>query len=1830
MPPPNDDLSGLLGQLNPQQLQGLHSALYSVKYGTLGSDPSQYDQDKIGKLWDAIQPVVARGGGAAHTAVDQIASEPVTAAPKDTRTWFQKLYTPAPDAPEKVEGVVHAMGGKVQSPSQYEAYLNDPAKPKSQWEAFNAGLSKSADELVAGQFMNPLGAVTAAAPIAEAGAVLKAGSALRAGATATKALQAAVEGGDAAKIASATAQAKAALGATQRMKTTADVLKGTSAAAGQLQGIQGDVAAYQDLKEGRYSEGATNAALAVLGHGAGLYDIARNRGVNTAGEIVDSAVRQQPKARPVTSEVVPPPETPKGMVKVQPSPMPRGNASPIDVKPTAVETKTVAPTPSPIPKAETPSAPQTPKDIVEGQGLVYKGELMPGSGVHMLEDPAHPGKTAAIKEPFTAADAATKMQSKLAEFAANPSESPAATLAKNPVVPPKPDTPAASSSPEKTPAWKGADGSLVPSKLPDGPLKALTQLSQGDALAKGINRDDWLAAKKEGERRFGDAPVFANAQSATVKPVENIHSSITRIVNASSHDDLTTRTNEFNQHLETLQTAPPQIQASTADTLEHRAGQASTTASNIQRAVAAQDFAVTVKQLRAQTRFEAETSSRGLVDESNENSEDKTRMASKGRYATPTTESIYNDLVGGRAQGPKARIYDPDTKAPSKIPGGSPEEVAAIKDFVDRSQAALDQHVAEVKAQGGVPTAKQVEDGTRLLEGIQNATGFRHTFKGQTSEINPDQSAWNKWMGKPETSHFAKPTGEEVARRLNKLQTESALATQAATRVRGMLPKDYQATPPVKKESIEQTLHPAEATAVQQAVASPPKPTVVAQSDKPIAKSEPTPRLLQEKPADSPSEYEGHSDDLLHIIQASEDVSSPMKSGIAKLHDITPEEDRDYLAHTIVASNPNMTPKEWAARYAGSLQTLREGLKKGMGVAAQARAQQFAMSGGNVKLGSKGDQSGWIAPSTVTDLIDDINRAAVNGIVKAVDVGRMMHQFVNNGTYGGMPEASKSALYKYRGDINTVEDLGRAAFNGIKESIQAMPMSQRLEAFRKASAGEAMGSPDEQMVRDAIQQMQDRNFIRLRNRGISVEYYEHHIGTRWAKKPNSKSTASVEAQAARMAGASQLQGNQAFKLQRTFKDVLDGMAQGGIPVTTNWIEMSLLDLGNQEKLIAAHDLFDTLTKAGRMGRGVKTANALTEPERVPDNVRASYFPVETVRGEIVMQRGEPYYMEKGELEVLKNALNPDLLRRSVIGKTFMGAKNIISQVALYSPFHFMSIGAKQIAGGVGQGLTRLANQGVVQGDVKEMLGGLKDLVTAVAAPYQNYKRGKALLELGGQTLTGYHAYQGSVNNFLASKNGQFLVKNFGGIDVAKNLISGILEGGMHMGVDSEYSASLRAKVQNSLASAKLLERFKGLALAVPATLEEPMGALMERYIPVVKIGAAAKEIASEQARNAPMIANGEITSEEVNRRAVRRIENRLGQMNWANISMSKGYKNALQFLYTSFTWRIGTLGQMKGAIHHSVQDISNAYAYKRAPTLDPDLANVIGDAVVAMLQGGILMALFGKQAATTIKDWLYPKTGDKDSRGKDIRVSPLSYWSEYEKAGSDFPNGLANYALGGRSPIATSMFEAYNNRNFQGDQISDKEGVASWPGRVGHIFSPKNFMTGSYDRYVQQGMDPKKAAALSFFALNPAPSDMDMTDAEKILSKSERRVQIARSPEERAKQDVKRSIEGAHASKNYPLAKQIAVDALKAKTIAPDEMMDYLTSSSTQSYFERMVESVAKGGKPQDLIKAYGVATQQERAMLLKEIPNILEKNPKLSKDFQEARSKPPAIPEQQ
>jgi hypothetical protein len=136
-----------------------------------------------------------------------------------------------------------------------------------------------------------------------------------------------------------------------------------------------------------------------------------------------------------------------------------------------------------------------PRAVIEKQGLVYKGELTPGSGVHMFEHPEHPGKTAALPaEQITPEAVSDKIQNKLKEFN---------------VLHPEPNPPI--HSPETRAGWINPAGKFEGFSAPD-------EMHKFDAEKRGTSVLDML--EKGYVRKAAPGTYEANLNPTSTKAIE--------------------------------------------------------------------------------------------------------------------------------------------------------------------------------------------------------------------------------------------------------------------------------------------------------------------------------------------------------------------------------------------------------------------------------------------------------------------------------------------------------------------------------------------------------------------------------------------------------------------------------------------------------------------------------------------------------------------------------------------------------------------------------------------------------------------------------------------------------------------------------------------------------------------------------------------------------------------------------------------------------------------------------------------------------------------------------------------------------------------------------------------------------------------------------------------------------------------------------------------------------------------------------------------------------------------------------------------------------------
>lgn len=1873
---PNDGLQDALGKLSPDELQQLHTATYQIKYGKV---QGSFDSAKVDNLWNALGPVVARGGGPETGASSLEALHPGITKAASQATGIGPQQTPDLGRFAGVAKIGQMVMGQPKAdnlpllPDESTAAI-DPRRAMTPLQMERHPVVTGASKAVAGMTTPENLAVMAAS--GGAGAIPGVGRALAGGFIAS--------------------------------------------------GVGGVVQRGFPTEKGAATEDAVQLAMTAM--------MARGmRGFEPEVPISKSTLMESLPQAPRTPTSAPS-EVPGSRVMgtpEAPTPVPAGPKVTPE-PPEAAAAPTLRPEVAQMAKSPT-QTPEMRQELIDRySGISRHPDATPEDKLHAAE--------------------------RLNELGAVDRVVP--TISR--------PVPAARSVEEIT---KGISKDAPVKTLPLSDAQQLASLTPQAAKTAGLSHDDHLMAKKVVRDSLAPAePVAAPT------PGSDLHQSLTRVLRAKDPEDVSRRVTEFQDALSRTTAETPDTKARVADTFQHRSEQAGELAQSLTRIRDASDYAKSVtEELRTnlagklvsgdQVGIDPRTN-RPVVQPENED-EAVNRPGGEFFVSALSHEErqylniVRGNMVGGSTKSPRYKLSrDPETGKPNMPAKMAPDEKAARLELANTIQGKLNTHFQEVWAQGGVPTPEQRSEGTNLISLLQSTTGRRLLYSGKQpfapttdpQSIAPGR-AWMNWaMRRPATSHFAKPSTEQLNARIEELTKESSIANLSAGALRRSLPPDHVAYPDAPKvvatngsgesaasqEAINraQTAAPIEHVDTRSGIARPvpkgvdavdvkPQPYEVTMQDGVVldrgSKAGPVPvrikrydmtgklvsegseqvaapqavketpeslaakrgeissmrvhlanlelqgkagtstavRLRQaiqayesvlgpseperglitntasamireeklQEQRNAPKQYltpfdnshEGKGDDLVALLATGEDIPRALHGAILKLHDLTPEDDRDYLAHAAMTSGFPKGIAVVAQRYAGALQVLRNGLKAGKGPQALQDASRFAQTGtvGNPRTGKPGDpEAGFISvPQFIPDIINELGKYASNARATTTDVVKWAGRWLSQGTYANVSETSRNAMFKFRGELNRIEDLGRVAFNDGLQAIDVLPTAQQLQLMANAQKGQPLPTQDLQGLREILQQLQDKHYVEMRSLRPSLNYWRDHIGTIWEKAPNN--AASLYENHAQVVNHANLQGDKGMLRQRVYETVLDGIKHGGVPATTNLFRMALIDLGRQAQFIHANSvLFPALRAQGRLVRGeteasnARNAGTMPNPVRVPDNIVATWFPVETAAGGTVMAKGASHYMESGELKMLQNWLSKDFVRNNVVGKTLLDFKNIYTPIELFGPFHLASIVAKSAALGITQGMNRAFNVGVAQNSLSDAIGGLGEALTGLALPYTAYKNGRALREAGGQTLVAWQKYNYDKNQFLATPAGQRLSAVIPNIE---STIEGLLEGGSRLDVNPDYATKWRQSLVQSWVDRKFI---KAAAMVPFAALEKVTSQLFSKYIPAVKLFAAAKEINVELARNAPMIQSGETTREAVMQAAVRRVDNILGELNWDNLNASKGMRSLAMLTYRSPSWRMGTVDMVKNAIQGQAKEFYQAAARQRIPTIDPNLLYIMSSLAVGAAFATLIMSLMAHKAPASITDLTNPQAGQLDSRGKPIRLDLPLYTSR------DIPEILTNpfgYASGGQTGFVSKTVEAAKNRTYQGGLVSENTGFAGVAERTAHALTPVPFGYTGYQRLKSQGFPAREGIALNVLGLNPSRRDLDMTPAESVLSDAERRFSITRDAKETIKLQAKQSIQGALLNNRFDDLRQLELDALRSNTLSFKEI-EKAVDDAQKPYLVRMASGSAV--RPKDLLKAYQVGTESERRELMPFVWKSIQKDPKAAKAFQEELQK--------
>ncbi len=537
-----------------------------------------------------------------------------------------------------------------------------------------------------------------------------------------------------------------------------------------------------------------------------------------------------------------------------------------------------------------------------------------------------------------------------------------------------------------------------------------------------------------------------------------------------------------------------------------------------------------------------------------------------------------------------------------------------------------------------------------------------------------------------------------------------------------------------------------------------------------------------------------------------------------------------------------------------------------------------------------------------------------------------------------------------------------------------------------------------------------------------------------------------------------LEGTRA-PLYQQYYTLKEGMEKGGVPFTTNLLEITRLNHEDTYKLITAHDMWNAIGSIGHR-KFIKFGEVIPEGFRpLNDRIANRYFPP---------KEAGRWVVEDNVGRLLENYLSRDYVRESPALRGIMGIKNITTALELgFSAFHASFITWETIASQIGLGMRKIWNQGMI----KE---GLKDILEAPITPYKTYKIGKDIVRLFK-----------TPDEFIASTGGQEFLKMF---PEGKEMIGDLFWGGGSVRMAEAYRINSINTFRENLNS----KNYIGAALrSVPALSQWMMKPLFENYIPSLKRAVFFKEFSNELLGRHADLMSGKVTRPEIARNVWTFVENRFGEMNFDNLWWNRTFKSSLQMVVRSVTWKLGNIRGYGKAITGQSAELLSALKEGRMPKLTQEMAWVWGLASVTAAMAGITQYAFTGKQPEDWKDLVYPqidKAGGRLSLPTYMRDlfhathSPIKYMS----------SSLAGWI--GR------FNDVINNKDFYGVQIHDpSENVISQ--RIDDLIhlAPLPFSVESMKRMKQEG-EPPSRQLIGFFGATKAPYWIERTNAEQKAS----------------------------------------------------------------------------------------------------------------------------------
>lgn len=436
--------------------------------------------------------------------------------------------------------------------------------------------------------------------------------------------------------------------------------------------------------------------------------------------------------------------------------------------------------------------------------------------------------------------------------------------------------------------------------------------------------------------------------------------------------------------------------------------------------------------------------------------------------------------------------------------------------------------------------------------------------------------------------------------------------------------------------------------------------------------------------------------------------------------------------------------------------------------------------------------------------------------------------------------------------------------------------------------------------------------------------------------------------------------------------------------------------------------------------------------------------------------GELYWVDEQANAVLGNAFKSKSLwsAQGLGGDTFRGAmylKNALVPLKLFAsgfhPLHVVGIDNAAM-------MTR-ASEGLLTG-TKSPAAWLKEMTQAgllYKSLYENPKVGGRLLKV----------WQGKpVEGNLTSADRQALQYMF--------------EGGFIPELSSQYRTKALDQFRDAVTRGHVGRAAWKAPFALMDAVQKP---LFEVWIPSLKIASYTKD-AAQALKMRPELLDDPLARQVALRKIAKSVDNRYGEMAYNTLFWNKWVKDVSVGSTLSLGWNLGFIREYGGGLL-DVGKVVGEDGSVKGKIAKGDLHRpmfVAAYTTAALAYGGLMTWAMSGKPPESLKDYVYPQTGEVDDKGNPKRVSTMFYTREFGAAYYNMRNdgvasGLSDIVKNKASPLIGLASAWATNTDSFGREISDPDAPAfqRLEQKIAYVMSESLPITAqAKDQGVKQGV----------------------------------------------------------------------------------------------------------------------------------------------------------------